>query len=119
MSRYTLLLILTSPFIFAGILSALTQYKMRRISSRRFWTQALIWTFIFIGLLFAEQLYTTLLARGLTQTDSLSLFDVMQITGIIVTFYIANRTRAKVERLEDRLKDLHQEISILLSKNDK
>lgn len=115
MSRYVLLMIMTSPFIFAGVLSALTQYKMGRISQRKFLTQTTLWVCILVALIFSEQLYYTLYNRGYTQTDSLSLFDVIQITGIIVLFYIANRLIAKVERLEVRLKDLHQELSIRLS----
>lgn len=116
MSRYYLLLILTSPFIIAGILSAVTQYKLRHITKRRFITQTIIWVVIFIGLALAKPTYEILSAQGLTDTDSLSLFDVVQITAIVMLFHIANRMRLKVESIEHRLERLHQELSIELSK---
>ena len=68
------------------------------------------------GLLFAEPFYTWLFSNDLTDTESLSLFDVVQITAIVITFYILNRVRIKAERTERRLNDLHQELSIKLSK---
>jgi hypothetical protein len=115
MSRYLLLLLLNLPFILAAILSQITQFKLGRSTKRRLWVQMVLWLLILIGLATAEPLYNWLFASGLTQTESLSLFDVVQITAIVITFYIANRTRQKVEVLEHRIKDLHQELSIRLS----
>lgn len=115
MSRYLLLLLLNLPFIAAALLSALTQYKMSRISRRRFWVQSLLWLLILAGLVAAEPIYVWLFSNNLTETEPLSLFDVVQITAIVVVFYIANRTRTKLENVEKRLQDLHQDISIDLS----
>lgn len=115
MSRYLLLFLLNLPFILVGMLSALTQYKLKKLTLRSFLVQTMIWLAVAFGLLIAEPLYEWLFARGYTYTDSLSLFDVVQITAIVIIFYIANRTRMKLERLERRLNDLHQEISIRLS----
>lgn len=118
-SRYFILLVLTSPFIIAGILTALTQYKLKHITRKRFITQTIIWVFIFIGLALAKPIYENLSSHGLTDTDSLSLFDVVQITAIIMLFYVANRMRLKVESIEHRLERLHQELSIKLSEDNK
>lgn len=118
MSRYLLLLLLNLPFIMAAILSAITQYKMSRITKKRFWLQIFIWVFILAGLIAAQPLYIWLFNNELTDTEPLSLFDVIQITAIVIVFYIANRTRTKVERLEKRLQDFHQEMSIRMM-NDK
>lgn len=65
----------------------------------------------------AEPLYNWLFASGLTQTESLSLFDVVQITAIVIVYYMANRTRIRLEGLEKRVQDLHQEMSIILSED--
>lgn len=116
MSRYLLLFLLNLPFILAGILSAITQYKLKRTEKKRFIGQVFIWLILLIGLATAEPLYNWLFSSGLTQTESLSLFDVVQITAIILLLYIANRTRLKLETVERRLNDLHQELSIKLSK---
>lgn len=116
MSRYTLLLLLNLPFILAGILGNITQNKLGKSSKNRLRAQLLLWFIILSGLIIAEPLYEWLYGHRLTQTEPLSLFDVIQITAIIITFYIATRTRAKLEDVERRLNDLHQELSIRLSK---
>lgn len=115
MSRYVLLLLLNIPFIVAGFISALTQFKLGKLSRRRFLAQTAVWCIILIGLILAEPLYTWLYSHDLTETEPLSLFDVIQITAIVILFYLANRARSKIEDMEKRLRDLHQELSIVLS----
>lgn len=116
MSRYLLLFILNLPFILAGILSVITQYKLGRVSKKKLIVQMIIWISILLGLSLAGAIYNWLFATGLTQTDSLSLFDVVQITAIVLLFYITNRMRSKLDTIEHRMKDLHQELSIRLSR---
>jgi hypothetical protein len=115
MSRYLILLLLNIPFILAAILASITQYKLKHISRRKFIVQTCLWLIILIGLILAEPLYTFLFSNNLTTTEPLSLFDVVQITAIVVVFYISNRTRVRLESTERRLHDLHQELSIRLS----
>ena len=119
MSRYLLLFLLNLPFILAAIISQITQYKLGRSSKRRLYVQLAIWLIILVGLASAETIYEWLRANELTQTESLSLFDVVQITAIVIVFYIANRSRQKIEVLERRINDLHQELSIRLSTTKK
>jgi hypothetical protein len=64
----------------------------------------------------AEPLYEWLFVNNLTQTESLSLFDVIQITAIVIVAYMTNRCYIKIETLEKRANDLHRELSIRLSK---
>jgi len=113
-SRYLLLFIFNLPFILAALINIITQYKLRRINRSRFYIWLIVWSAILLGLLFAEPIYAWLFASGLTASDSLSLFDVVQITAIVVLFYIVNRMRLKLEVVERRLKNLHQELSIKL-----
>ena len=115
MSRYLLLLLLNLPFVSMAILSAITQYKLRRSTKRRMIVQILLWLIVITGLALAQPIYEWLFSHNLTDTEPLSLFDVIQITAIVIVFYIANRTRAKVEVLERRVQDLHQELSIQIS----
>jgi len=114
-SRYFLLLLFTLPFIIAAIANLITQYKLSKITRGRFVSWIIIWTSVLIGLIFTESLYNWLFVNNLTVSESLSLFDVVQITAIVMLFYIANRLRQKAEVNERRLRDLHQEISIKLS----
>lgn len=115
MSRYLLLLLLNLPFILAAVMGIVTQYKLGQSSKRRFVVQVMVWLIILTGLAFAQPIYEWLFSNNLTETEPLSLFDVVQITAIVIVFYLANRTRTKVEALERRVRDLHQELSIYIS----
>ena len=112
MSRYLLLLILTAPFVMAGLLSAVTQYKLKRSSKRRFVTQVVLWVVVFTALASAEPIYQWLFDNKLTQTEPLSLFDVVLFAALVFTFYVANRNRLRIDILERRVQDLHKELSI-------
>lgn len=116
MSRYSILVILNIPLIFAAILNAIVSYKLRHLSLRRYLFKLIFWLIVLTGLIFAETIYNFLYSEGLTKTEPLSLFDVMQITGIIYVFFLVNRLYVKVDILEKRVQDLHQELSIRLSK---
>lgn len=118
MSRYTLLFLLNLPFILAALLGITVSYKLNKISRRRYASYLIFWLVLLAGLALASPIYNYLFTRELTQTEPLSLFDVMQITGIVSVLYIATRTRARVDSLERRVNDLHQELSIRMSKSD-
>lgn len=115
MSRYTVLLLLNLPFILLSIVSAITRYKLKRSTGKRCAVQIIIWLLVLAGLASAEYIYTWLFSHQMTTTEPLSLFDVIQITAIVIVFYIANRSHSRVETLEKRVQDLHQELSIRLS----
>jgi len=118
-SRYLLLVILNVPLIIAGTVNAVVSYKLGHSSRRRFITRIIVWIIIFLSLLFTKSIYDFLFSNKLTQTEPLSLFDVAQITGIIFTFYIANQAYIRADLLERRIQDLHQELSIRLSEDEK
>ena len=115
MSRYLILFILNLPFVLAALLSTLVDYKMGQRSRRASSVQTLVWLTILAGLALMQPIYQFLFSNKLTQTEPLSLFDVMQITGIILVLFMANRSRIKLELLERRVQDLHQELSIRLA----
>ena len=118
MSRYAILIILNTPLVIAGIVNAVVAYKLNRTSRRRLILRTVLWTTIFICLLFTKSIYDFLFSNQLTHTEPLSLFDVIQITGIIFVFFIANQAYTRAELLERRVQDLHQELSIRLSEDE-
>lgn len=118
MSRYLILIILNTPLIIAAIINTLVGYKLGHMSKRRFFLGLVFWLTIFTGLVFVQPIYRFLFSNQLTQTEPLSLFDVVQITGIIFTLFIANKAYGKADLLEKRVQDLHQELSIRLSEDE-
>ena len=117
MSRYTILLILNTPFILAGVVNALVAHKVGRLSQKKFWLQLILWFVILCGLFLAQPIYHFLFTNNLTNTEPLSLFDVIQITGIVWLLYTGNRARGRLDLLERRMQELHRELSIRLAKD--
>lgn len=98
-----------------GLLSSITQYKMKHITLKKFIAHMFFWFLVIFALITAEPIYNLLYSSGLTNTESLSLFDVIQITAIIILFYGLNRARIKINKIERKFEDIHSEISISMS----
>lgn len=114
--RYLVLILLNTPIIILALLNIVTQYKMHRISRRRFYQQLLLWIVILTALIGSFPVYNFVVGRAVLDSIDLSAFDIVEITAIITLLYIVNDQRRKIEHTERRLRDLHQEISIRLSK---
>lgn len=114
--RYIILVALNLPIIFIAVLNFITKYKLGKISSQRFRAQLLIWLTLLVVLVGSFPVYNMLSGRAPLDSHELSLFDIVQTTVIILLFYIINNQRQRVEQNERRLRDLHQELSIKLSK---
>lgn len=117
--RYVILVILNTPIILLAFLNLVTRYKLRRISSRRFWIQFLFWSLLLVVLIGSYPVYNLLSGRAPLDSHELSLFDIVQTTAIMFMLYIINVQRQTMEWNEHRLRDLHQELSIRLSKKIK
>lgn len=115
MSRYLILVILNLPFIIYGIFNAIVSYKLRQSSKNRLVFRLALWLAILAGLILVEPLYNYLFSNNLTQTESLSLFDVIQITGVVIVLLLANRANTKAVNNEKRFNELHKEISIRIA----
>lgn len=115
MSRYLILFMLNTPLIVFAILNAVVSYNLKHLTSRRMIIKVLFWLTVLGCLALAESIYSFLYSNGLTKTEPLSLFDVIQITGVILIFFLVNRLYVKVDILEKRVQDLHQELSIKIS----
>lgn len=116
--RYIILVILNLPIVLLAFINIVTQYKMRKIPAERFRIQIAIWIIILTVLISSFPLYNLIVQKPLLDSSELSLFDIVQTTTIIGILYVLNSQRQKTEITEKRLSDLHQELSIKLSKID-
>lgn len=117
--RYIILVLLNIPIVFLALLNIVTQYKMKKMPSKRFYRQLLLWTVILILLIGSFPVYNLIVGKPVLDSIDLSAFDIVEITSIVFLFYIVNDQRRKIEHAERRLRELHQEVSIKLSTNDK
>lgn len=113
--RYVFLVILNLPITLLALLNILTQYKLKKISARRYRHQFTFWILVLLVLVLAFPLYNYITHRPLLDSSQLSLMDISEATAIIYLVYIINNQRRKIEQNERFIRDLHQEMSIRLS----
>lgn len=113
--RYLIMVALNLPIIFLATLNILTQYKMKRVSKRRFIRQLLLWLIILVVLVGSFPVYNMLNDKHLVDSSELTLFDIFQTTAIVYLIYIINQQRQKIENNDKIARELNQEISIKLS----
>lgn len=114
--RYLVLVLINLPIILLALLNIITQFKLNKMDVQKFRSQLILWVAIFIVLILSFPTYNLLTGNPILDASELSLFDIVQTTAIIFLIYAFNRQRQALERSERRLKDLHQELSIKLSK---
>ena len=101
-----------------ALVNIVTDYKLKKISVNRFRNQIFLWILILIVVIGSFPVYNILVGRPPLDSSELSLFDIVQTTIIIFLLYAINSQRQRVEQNEQRLKKLHQEISIRLSEKN-
>lgn len=119
MNKYVLLIILNAPLALYGLFNVVLTYKLKRIRRSQAAIRVLFWLAIIAGLWFAKPLTEFLWRNELTDSPPLSIFDVLLTTGIIICFLLIAQAYSRVAELENRLTNMHEKLSILLSKHDK
>lgn len=114
--RYTLLILLNLPIVILAFLNLITKFKMNKISSRRFYRQIIFWSILFIVLIASFPVYNLLNGLPAFESSELTSFDIIQTTAIVYLLYTIVNQRQKIDSLETRVRDLHQETSIKLRK---
>lgn len=117
--RYVILVLVNLPVILLALVGLITKYKLGRITPTRFRHQIILWTIILIVLIGSFPLYNYLVGQPLLDSRELSLFDIAQTTAITFLLYVCNDLRQKIEQNDKKTRDLHQELSIELSHNEK
>lgn len=118
MSKYLLLILLNAPIILAGLVRSVVTLKLRHTTRDKAYIRILVWLLALVVIVFAQPLYDYLIANNLTDSSPLSIFDVAQITAILLTFFVAMRAYNKAEIMDQKYRQLHQELSIRLSDKD-
>lgn len=113
--RYLFLIALNLPIIFLAIVNLITKYKLGKIQKNRFRSRMIFWCSLLVLILLSFPVYNLLYGRPILDAVDLSLFDIFQTTGIIFLLYALINQRQKTEQNDRYMRDLHQEISIRLS----
>ena len=112
MSKYLILIILTTPIVLMGMLNTVVSYNLKRIGKKKLIFRLVLWLSALLIIVFLKPIYESLINQGLTDSDPLSLFDVVMITAIMLLLLISARAHSKIIHLEDKFNRLHRQLSI-------
>ncbi len=115
MDKYFLLIVLNLPFAVYGLFNVLLAYKLKHLRPGQTVIRVLFWLTIISGLLFTRSISDLLYNASLTDSPPLSIFDVILVTGIMISLSLIARAYGRIGELEDRITKLHEQISINLS----
>ena len=115
MDKYNLLIILNVPFVVFGLIKAWTMYKKHIVNRLGLFLRLFFWLMIAAGLIFDREIYNFLLFHHLTDSVPLSLADVVLTTGIIFSLFLCIRIYTKLDLLERRVDELHEQLSLRMS----
>lgn len=117
MDKYTLLFVLNVPFILFGLIKSVAVYRRGSTQRVGLVIRLIFWTSILLSLFFVKQIYEFLIGHRLTDSAPLSIADVVLTTGVIFCLFLFTRLYSKLDATERKLDDLHEKLSILLSKS--
>ena len=115
MLKYVLVVVFNLPFVLLGIFHAYQAYARGRTSRWQFSTRLAFWLVVAAGLFFARPLYDFLASHELTSSGPLSIFDVVETTGITCALYLVYRLYSKTDAMEQRIAALHREVVLRLA----
>jgi hypothetical protein len=115
MNKYILLIIFNMPFVIFGIISALARYKESSLGRLSLIIRLVFWTVIGLGIIFAQQFYDFLIRNDLTNSQPLSLVDVVLVTGVSFCFFLCIRLYSRLDHNERKLTELQEKLSIILA----
>ena len=113
--RYLVLVLLNLPVVLLALINLVTRYKTGKITRRKFQWQTLLWAVVTLVIVSSFPVYNLITGHEPFESTDLSSFDIVQTTVIVFLIYTVNNLRQKLDSTETRLRDLHQELSIILS----
>ena len=117
-SRFLVLVIINLPIVLIGIVGAITSYKTSRTSKKRCTTEVIGWIIVGIALVLVEPIYNLLIKSHLTSSDSMSIFDVILLTLILLCGLLIIRANEKIALINKKLSRIHEHIAIKESEYD-
>jgi hypothetical protein len=111
-SKYALLVLINLPLIAVGIIGAVTGYKTSRISKKRCTIEVTFWLLVGVGLSLVEPLYNTLIKHNLTNSEPMSIFDMVLLTLILFCLLLIKQANERTTQLAKKVSRMHENIVI-------
>jgi len=107
-NKYALLILVNLPLILIGIISAITSYKTSRISKKKCIAQVAMWLTVGVLLCFVEPIYNALITHNLTNSQPMSIFDMVLLTLILFCLLLIKQTNEKLDLLSTKFSRMHE-----------
>lgn len=111
-TKYNILIMLCLPILMLFLIRVYDNYKRKKLSRRGAIIISIFWAFLFLGVVFNQQLFKYLENSRLTESTPLSLYDTVQITAIIFLIYLVFRQGFKIADLKTKITKLNQTIAL-------
>lgn len=116
MLKYILIIVFNVPLVLAGLTRSIQSYRRGNLTGLGLAGWSVFWLVLLFGLVLAKPIFDFLQQKNLTDSTPLSLFDVVQTTGIVLAILLCLRLYTKLDATERQLHKLNREISIRLTK---
>jgi len=118
MNKYVVLIVLNAPIAIYALLNVVLAYKLKKMRIVPTVLRVLFWGLILLGIFFVKPVSDFLASKGLTNSPPLSIFDVLLVTGVNMCFILIGRAYSRIAELESKFTQLHEKLSIKLSKDN-
>ena len=113
MSRYLIFFLMVLPIAGYGILSAAVDYHTKKTSKKGAVISTILWVVILVGVAFSEPLYDFLFSTHLTESEPISLFDVVALVSVVGIISYSMNLRSKLDAISMQQTKLIQAISVV------
>jgi hypothetical protein len=119
MSKYTILIILNAPLAIYGLFNVFLSYKLKRLRPAQAFIRIVFWSLTLATIILVEPISSYLYQKHLTDSPAFSIFDVFLATGIMISLILVARAYARIAEFENRQTQIHEKLSIELSKKSR
>lgn len=111
MNKYAILILINLPLLIIGVIGAITSYKTKRISKKRMRAELVVWLVIAVGLIFVEPFYNVLIRANLTDSPSMSIFDMVLLTSLLFCLLLIKNSNEKLNLLNRKISRMHEHLA--------
>lgn len=110
--KFLLLILINLPIVLIGVTGAIASYKTSLTSKKRCVVEIIFWLLVGIGLIIIEPVYDALIASNLTDSGTMSIFDIALLTLLLLSLLLIVRGNEKMSAMNKKLSRLHEHIAI-------
>lgn len=118
-SRFLILILINLPIVLIGTVGAIVAYKTKQTSKKRCLVEVISWIIVGFGLVMVEPAYNLLVKNNLTTSDSMSIFDIILLTLVLICGLFLVKSNEKISSINNKLSRIHEHIAMKDAEDNK